>query len=88
LNNRWAQPDVRDNVVDYVRKWSDKTEIAATKMVNWIGILAANSMTGSFATAKSMSTIRGFHVTSGLLTMRNRRLLTITKTILWKAIGG
>jgi transposase InsO family protein len=25
-------------VVDYVRKWSDKTEIAATKMVNWIGI--------------------------------------------------
>jgi transposase InsO family protein len=38
LNNGWAQPDVRDNVVDYVRKWSDKTEIAATKMVNWIGI--------------------------------------------------
>jgi transposase InsO family protein len=25
-------------VVDYVRKWSDKTEIAATNMVNWIGI--------------------------------------------------
>ena len=38
MNNRWAQPDVRDEVVDYVRKWSDKTEIAATKMVNWIGI--------------------------------------------------
>jgi len=38
LNNGWAQPDVRDEVVDYVRKWSDKTEIAATKMVNWIGI--------------------------------------------------
>lgn len=38
MNNGWAQPDVRDNVVDYVRKWSDKTEIAATKMVNWIGI--------------------------------------------------
>jgi putative transposase len=25
-------------VVDYVRKWSDKTEITATNMVNWIGI--------------------------------------------------
>ncbi|HOK95169.1 MAG TPA: DDE-type integrase/transposase/recombinase [Anaerohalosphaeraceae bacterium] len=24
--------------MDYVRKWSDKTEIAATAMVNWIGI--------------------------------------------------
>jgi putative transposase len=38
LNNGWAQPDVRDDVVDYVRKWSDKTEIAANKMVTWIGI--------------------------------------------------
>ena len=38
MNNGWAQPDVRDDVVDYVRKWSDKTEIAANKMVNWIGI--------------------------------------------------
>ena len=38
MNHGWAQPDVRDEVVDYVRKWSDKTEIAATKMVNWIGI--------------------------------------------------
>ena len=36
--DRWAEPDVRDEVVDYVRKWSDKTEIAATNMVNWIGI--------------------------------------------------
>jgi putative transposase len=25
-------------VIDYVRQWSDKTEIAATAMVNWIGI--------------------------------------------------
>ena len=25
-------------MVDYVRKWLDKTEIAATNMVNWIGI--------------------------------------------------
>jgi len=29
---------VRDEVVDYVRYWSDKTEIKAAKMVNWIGI--------------------------------------------------
>ena len=36
--DRWAEPDVRDEVVDYVRKWLDKTEIAATNMVNWIGI--------------------------------------------------
>jgi transposase InsO family protein len=29
---------VRDEVIDYVRYWSDKTEIKATKMVNWIGL--------------------------------------------------
>jgi len=38
LNSSWAQPDVRDEVVDYVRYWSDKTQIKATKMVNWIGL--------------------------------------------------
>lgn len=34
----WAEPDVRDEVIDYVRAWSDKTEITATTMVSWIGI--------------------------------------------------
>jgi putative transposase len=29
---------VRDEVVDYVRHWSGKTQIGATQMVNWIGI--------------------------------------------------
>jgi transposase InsO family protein len=38
LNDSWAQPDVRDEVIDYVRYWSDKTQIKAVKMVNWIGI--------------------------------------------------
>lgn len=38
MNSSWAQPDVRDEVVDYVRYWSDKTQIKATKMVNWIGL--------------------------------------------------
>lgn len=29
---------MRDEVIDYIRYWSDKTEIRETKMVNWIGI--------------------------------------------------
>lgn len=29
---------MRDEVIDYVRQWSDKTGIKAMKMVNWIGI--------------------------------------------------
>ena len=38
MNKSWAEPDVRDEVVDYVRYWSDKTDIKAMKMVSWIGI--------------------------------------------------
>ena len=38
MNGTWAEPDVRDEVIDYVRKWSDKTGIKVTKLVNWIGI--------------------------------------------------
>ncbi|MBN2455343.1 MAG: hypothetical protein JXB29_02210 [Sedimentisphaerales bacterium] len=38
MNKSRAEPDVRDEVVDYVRYWSDKTQIKAIKMVNWIGI--------------------------------------------------
>jgi hypothetical protein len=33
-----VEPDVRDEVVDYVRNWSGKTEIMEATMINWIGI--------------------------------------------------
>ena len=38
MNGSWTGPDVRDELVDYVRYWSDRTQIKADKMVNWIGI--------------------------------------------------
>jgi len=38
LKGSWAEPDVRDELIDYVRYWSDRTELKAEKMVNWIGI--------------------------------------------------
>ncbi len=38
MNGSWVEPDVRDQVVDYVRFWSDKTGIKATKMIRWIKI--------------------------------------------------
>ena len=38
MKNSWAEPDIRDEVVDYVRYWSSRTEIKAGKIVNHIGI--------------------------------------------------
>lgn len=38
MKDSWAEPDIRDEVVDYVRYWSCRTEIKAGKIVNHIGI--------------------------------------------------
>jgi len=64
LNGSWAEPDVRDEVVDYVRYWSDKTNIKATKMIQWIKITRSKYSIGSVVTASSTSTMPGFLVTS------------------------
>jgi putative transposase len=34
-------PDVRDQVVDYVRCWSEKTEISAGRFIHWLGVAAS-----------------------------------------------
>lgn len=34
----WTGVDVRDDVVDYVRYWSARTDLKVEKLVNWIGI--------------------------------------------------
>ncbi len=38
MKDSWVQPDIRDEVIDYVRYYSDKTEIAAGDFVRRIGI--------------------------------------------------
>ena len=38
LNGRWVSHDVRDEIVDYVRQWSERTELPAGRLVPWIGI--------------------------------------------------
>ncbi len=38
MKGTWVQPDIRDEVIDYVRYWSEKTQIKTEKMVNQLGI--------------------------------------------------
>jgi putative transposase len=38
LTGRWIEHDVRDEVVDYVGKWSGRTELTAKQLVGWIGV--------------------------------------------------
>ena len=38
MKTSWVEPDIRDEVIDYVRYYCDKTEIAATDFIRRIGI--------------------------------------------------
>lgn len=38
MNARWVPHDTRDQVIDYVRAWADKTELPQGRLVNWLGI--------------------------------------------------
>lgn len=38
MNGRWVPHDLRDEVVDFVGLWSEKTEMPAARWVNWIGV--------------------------------------------------
>jgi hypothetical protein len=33
--------DVRDQVVDFVRRWSEKTEIGVGRFIHWLGVTAS-----------------------------------------------
>ncbi len=38
MTGAWTPPDVRDQIVDFVRRWSDKTEISTAGFIRWLSI--------------------------------------------------
>ena len=38
LNGAWVPHDTRDAIVDYVGRWSERTEIPAKRLVAWLGV--------------------------------------------------
>jgi hypothetical protein len=41
--------DVRDQVVDFVRCWSEKTEISVGRFIHWLGVTVSKFYTGGSA---------------------------------------
>jgi hypothetical protein len=37
LSGVWVPPDTRDQIVDFIRRWSDRTEIGVGWFVKWLG---------------------------------------------------
>ena len=46
MKGRWVPHDTRDEIVDYVRRWSDRTELPAKALVGWVGIGASKFHNG------------------------------------------
>jgi transposase InsO family protein len=38
LNGQWTAHDIRDQVIDFINRWTGKTEIPASRFVGWLGI--------------------------------------------------
>ena len=77
----WAPPDMRDQLVDFVRRWSEKTEIGAVRFIGWLEVTPASSTTGGSATAASTNTTLGFPGISGWKTGRSRPSSTFISRI-------
>jgi putative transposase len=41
LKGRWVPHDTRDEVVDYVDHWSQRTELSAKRLLSWLGLGAS-----------------------------------------------
>jgi hypothetical protein len=41
LTGVWVPHDARDQIVDFVQRWSEKTEIGAGRFIGWLDITAS-----------------------------------------------
>jgi hypothetical protein len=41
LTGVWVAHDVRDQIVDFVRRWSERTGIGAVRFIEWLGMGAS-----------------------------------------------
>ena len=41
MNGKWVAPDIRDEVVDFVRRWSERTEISVEQFIVWLAIASS-----------------------------------------------
>jgi len=38
LKGQWTPHDIRDQVIDFARRWSERTEIATGQFIRWLGV--------------------------------------------------
>ena len=38
MKEQWVPHDTRDEVVDYVKRWTERTELPKTRLIGWLGV--------------------------------------------------
>ena len=41
MKSQWVPHDTRDQVIDFVRRWNERTEIATQRLVGWLGVASS-----------------------------------------------
>ena len=41
MSGQWTEPDIRDEIIDFIVLWSKKAEIKALRLADWIGITSS-----------------------------------------------
>jgi hypothetical protein len=41
LKSQWVPHDTRDQVIDFVRRWSERADIATQKFIRWLGVVSS-----------------------------------------------
>ena len=73
-------------MVAFVRRWSQRTEIALSRLIGWLGVAASKfyHWQGRYGRVNERL---GSHATSGWKTGRSARSSTSTSATRWKAIA-
>ena len=79
---------MRDVVVDFVRDWSEKTEIPAERFVGWIGIARGKFFAWRKRYGKANEHNALIPATTGSRPRRGRASSTSTSSFPWKGIVG
>jgi hypothetical protein len=83
----WVPHDVRDLVVDFVRRWSERTEIGVGRFIDWLGVRASKFYDWRERYGRVNEHNGWIPGISGLRRGRSKRSSLFITSIPWKAIG-
>ena len=83
----WVPHDVRDQVVDFVRRWSEKVEISVGRFIAWLGVTVSKFYNWRHRYGRVNEHKVGYPAISGRSRGRKKPSSASIGTIPWKAIG-